>query len=70
MCSGKVYYDLVAQAREERGLDEQDRADPPRAARPFPEKALTERAQALSSSNARYVWCQEEPRNMGAWFFT
>jgi 2-oxoglutarate dehydrogenase E1 component len=34
---------------------------------PFPAKGLV---TALSRfKNADVVWCQEEPRNMGAWFF-
>ena len=34
---------------------------------PFPAKAL---AKELSpySKNAKFYWCQEEPKNMGAWF--
>ena len=35
---------------------------------PFPEKVL-EQELARYSKTARYVWCQEEARNMGAWFF-
>ncbi|MEC9183517.1 MAG: hypothetical protein VX930_04525, partial [Pseudomonadota bacterium] len=34
---------------------------------PFPQKALTN--DLARFKNADVVWCQEEPRNMGAWFF-
>jgi 2-oxoglutarate dehydrogenase E1 component len=65
MCSGKVYYDLYEE-REKRGIDdiyilrlEQ--------LYPFPTKALV--AELSRFKQAEMVWCQEEPRNMGAWFF-
>jgi 2-oxoglutarate dehydrogenase E1 component len=65
MCSGKVYYDLHEE-REKRGIDdiyilriEQ--------LYPFPTKALV--AELSRFKQAEMVWCQEEPRNMGAWFF-
>ena len=35
---------------------------------PFPEEAITQEL-ARFPATAKYVWCQEEPRNMGAWFF-
>src|SRR5471030_235940 len=34
---------------------------------PFPSKALC--AELSRFKQAEMVWCQEEPRNMGAWFF-
>ena len=65
LCTGKVYYDLYDE-REKRGLDdiyilriEQ--------LYPFPTKALV--AELSRFKQAEMVWCQEEPRNMGAWFF-
>jgi 2-oxoglutarate dehydrogenase E1 component len=65
MCSGKVYYDLYDE-REKRGIDdiyilrlEQ--------LYPFPTKALI--TELSRFKQAEMVWCQEEPRNMGAWFF-
>ncbi|MGB7854535.1 MAG: 2-oxoglutarate dehydrogenase E1 component, partial [Pseudolabrys sp.] len=65
MCSGKVYYDLYDD-REKRGINdiyilrlEQ--------LYPFPTKALV--AELSRFKQAEMVWCQEEPRNMGAWFF-
>jgi 2-oxoglutarate dehydrogenase E1 component len=67
ICCGKVYYELLAQRREV-GLEniaiiriEQ--------LYPFPYDELE---QALSGyPNAKdIVWCQEEPKNQGAWFST
>jgi 2-oxoglutarate dehydrogenase E1 component len=65
MCSGKVYYDIYDE-REKRGIDdiyilrlEQ--------LYPFPTKALV--AELSRFKQAEMVWCQEEPRNMGGWFF-
>ena len=63
MCSGKIYYDLV-EAREKYKSDkiifirlEQ--------LYPFPAKTL---ATVLKRyKNAEFIWCQEEPKNMGAW---
>ena len=65
LCSGKVYYDLLA-ARRERVLEsvailriEQ--------LYPFPEKAL--RAAVKRYPNVSDIaWVQEEPRNQGAWY--
>ena len=65
LCSGKVYYDLYDE-REKRGVDDVyllahgaalslpgPRADP----------------GAGRFKDAEMVWCQEEPKNMGAWSF-
>jgi len=65
MCSGKVYYDLLAE-RDARGITdiylmrfEQ--------LYPYPEKALSDELKRFQ--NADFVWCQEEPKNQGAWTF-
>jgi 2-oxoglutarate dehydrogenase E1 component len=65
LCSGKVYYDLY-EDRIRRGIDDiyLMRVE---QLYPFPLKAL---AQELSRfKGADIVWCQEEPKNMGAWTF-
>ncbi len=67
MCSGKVFYDLQ-QAREELGLDGKVALVRLEQLAPFPEEVLTEELARYPAA-ARYIWCQEEPRNMGAWFF-
>ena len=63
-CSGKVFYDLRA-GRRERGI-----ADIPlvRIAQLYPFAHDAFRAQIEKYKNAsEIVWCQEEPRNQGAW---
>jgi 2-oxoglutarate dehydrogenase E1 component len=65
LCSGKVYYDLYEE-REKRGIDDIYilRVE---QLYPFPTKALMTELNRFKQ--AEIVWCQEEPRNMGAWFF-
>ena len=65
MCSGKVYYDLLAERRE-RGIDDilLLRVE---QLYPFPHKALVE--ELSQYKNAEVVWCQEEPENQGYWDF-
>jgi 2-oxoglutarate dehydrogenase E1 component len=65
LCSGKVYYDLLA-AREERGIRNIALVRMEQLY-PFPIGSLT--AQLSRYTCAEVVWCQEEPRNMGAWWF-
>jgi len=63
-CSGKVFYDLRA-ARRERGI-----TDIPlvRIAQLYPFAHDEFKAQIEKYSKAtEIVWCQEEPRNQGAW---
>jgi 2-oxoglutarate dehydrogenase E1 component len=65
LCSGKVYYDLHEE-REKRGIDDIYilRVE---QLYPFPTKALVN--ELTRFKQAEIVWCQEEPRNMGAWHF-
>src|SRR5664280_556133 len=65
MCTGKVYYDLYEE-REKRGLDDIYLLRVEQLY-PFPTKALL--SELSRFKQAEMVWCQEEPRNMGAWFF-
>jgi 2-oxoglutarate dehydrogenase E1 component len=66
LCSGKVYYDLL-NYRTEREIDN---AVIIRIEQlyPFAEKKLREMLKPFPKS-AKFVWCQEEPQNMGAWSF-
>jgi 2-oxoglutarate dehydrogenase E1 component len=65
LCSGKVYYDLIEE-REARGIDDVYLLRVEQLY-PFPLKGLV---TALSRfKQAEVVWCQEEPKNMGAWHF-
>jgi len=65
-CSGKVYYDLL-NYRTQRKIDD---AVIIRIEQLYPlaEKKLREMLKPFSK-NAKLVWCQEEPENMGAWTF-
>jgi 2-oxoglutarate dehydrogenase E1 component len=65
LCSGKVYYDLLAERRE-KGISDVAilRLE---QLYPFPEKTLAR--ELAPYRNAELVWCQEEPENAGAWTF-
>ncbi len=65
MCSGKVYYDLLEE-REKRGIDDVYLLRIEQLY-PFPAKALINELSRFRG--AEMVWCQEEPKNMGAWSF-
>ena len=66
-CSGKVYYDLVAERRVRAIKDvaiirvEQ--------LYPFPHKAYAAEMKRYPYAT-QVVWCQEEPQNQGAWYQT
>lgn len=65
LCSGKVYYDIL-QEREKSGISDVAIVRLEQFY-PFPADAL---AKTLSLyPKAMVIWCQEEPRNMGAWTF-
>ena len=65
LCSGKVYFDLL-DAREKLKKDDVIlfRIE---QLYPFPAKALVNELKPFAK-NAKFFWCQEEPKNMGAWF--
>lgn len=65
LCSGKLYYDLL----EFRESDERTDVALIRIEQlyPFPREALR-RVLTRYSQFKTLVWCQEEPRNQGAWF--
>jgi len=65
LCSGKVYYDLYEE-REKRGINDVYLLRVEQLY-PFPAKALI--TELSRFRNAEMVWCQEEPKNMGAWSF-
>ena len=66
LCSGKVYYDLLEKRRAEKIKNvaiirvEQ--------IYPFPAKELNELLKCYTKTS-RLIWCQEEPKNQGAWDF-
>ena len=65
MCSGKVYYDLLEE-RDARGLDDVYilRIE---QFYPFPALSLVKELERFKG--AEMIWCQEEPKNQGAWTF-
>ena len=65
MCSGKIYFDLL-------DVREKIKKDDVILFRieqlyPFPAKTLVKELKPYAK-NAKFYWCQEEPKNMGAWF--
>jgi len=64
-CSGKVYYDLIDRRRKEELTDvaivrvEQ--------LYPFPERDVAEQVTRYANAT-KFIWCQEEPKNQGAWY--
>ncbi|MDX2308011.1 MAG: 2-oxoglutarate dehydrogenase E1 component [Hyphomicrobium sp.] len=65
LSSGKVYYDLLDQ-RDQKGLDDVYLLRVEQLY-PFPARALI--TELTRFPNAKIVWCQEEPKNMGSWSF-
>ncbi|PTE21021.1 2-oxoglutarate dehydrogenase E1 component [Cereibacter changlensis JA139] len=65
ICSGKVYYDLLAE-RDKRGLDDVYLL---RLEQFYPFPALSLVKELGRFKDAEVVWCQEEPKNQGGWTF-
>jgi 2-oxoglutarate dehydrogenase E1 component len=65
MCSGKVYFDLLEE-RDTRGIDDVYLMRVEQFY-PFPALSLTKELERFKG--AEMVWCQEEPKNQGAWSF-
>ncbi|WP_299642316.1 2-oxoglutarate dehydrogenase E1 component [uncultured Ruegeria sp.] len=65
MCSGKVYFDLLEE-RDARGIDDVYLMRIEQFY-PFPAHSLINELERFK--NAEMVWCQEEPKNQGAWTF-
>ena len=66
LCSGKIYYELK-KYREEEAIDDVAVVRVEQLY-PFPKLHLQKILKAYAN-NAEFVWCQEEPKNMGAWQF-
>ena len=73
LCSGKVAYDLM-QRRDEAELEDVSIVRIEQLY-PFPGEPLAVRLERMTNlelerfKQAEIVWCQEEPKNNGAWFF-
>ena len=65
-CTGKVYYDLL-QAREETKISDIAILRIEQLYPLYEEKL--KRTVAPYTNARKFVWCQEEPQNMGAWTF-
>ncbi len=66
LCSGKLYYDLY-QFRAKESIDDVALIRLEQFY-PFPTGALAEALQSYSKTQ-QIFWVQEEPKNMGAWYF-
>jgi 2-oxoglutarate dehydrogenase E1 component len=65
MCSGKVYFDLLEE-RDARGIDDIYLLRVEQFY-PFPAISLVKELERFKGADM--VWCQEEPKNQGAWTF-
>ncbi|MEN9410643.1 MAG: 2-oxoglutarate dehydrogenase component [Pseudomonadota bacterium] len=65
ICSGKVYYDLLAE-RDKRGLDDVYLL---RLEQFYPFPAMSMVKELERFKDADIIWCQEEPKNQGGWTF-
>jgi 2-oxoglutarate dehydrogenase E1 component len=65
LCSGKVYYDLLAERRT-RGIKDVALV---RLEQLYPFPARTLKTAIEAYTKAEVVWCQEEPENNGGWTF-
>jgi 2-oxoglutarate dehydrogenase E1 component len=65
LCSGKVYYDLL-EARDRAGRNDVYLL---RIEQFYPFPALSLTKELARFRGAEIVWCQEEPKNQGAWAF-
>jgi 2-oxoglutarate dehydrogenase E1 component len=65
LCSGKVYFDLLEE-RDARGIDDVYLL---RLEQFYPFPALSLTKELGRFKQAEMVWCQEEPKNQGAWTF-
>ncbi len=66
-CSGKVYYDLIAYRAENPKIDNTliIRVE---QLYPYNEQMVIDRTAEYTNAT-KFVWCQEEPQNMGAWSY-
>jgi 2-oxoglutarate dehydrogenase E1 component len=66
-CSGKVFYDLVEE-REKRGAEAEAAIVRVEQLYPWDDAAIARALEPYTQAE-QIVWVQEEPKNMGPWFF-
>ena len=66
MCSGKVYFDLLRRTRRPRHRPTSTSCGSSNSI-PFPAISLMKELERFKG--AEMIWCQEEPKNQGAWSF-
>ncbi|MDP9149699.1 MAG: 2-oxoglutarate dehydrogenase E1 component [Myxococcota bacterium] len=65
LCSGKVFYDLATERRKRK----RDDVAIVRLEQLYPLSDALSNALSVYEKTTPVVWVQEEPRNMGAWYF-
>jgi 2-oxoglutarate dehydrogenase E1 component len=65
LCSGKVYYELAAERRKSKRQD----VAIVRLEQYYPLSDALAKALSVYRAGTPIVWVQDEPRNMGAWYF-
>ncbi|MCW5752581.1 MAG: 2-oxoglutarate dehydrogenase E1 component [Alphaproteobacteria bacterium] len=66
LCSGKVYYDLLEE-RTARGIHDVALLRIEQLY-PFPMETVVQELKHFARAE-KVIWCQEEPKNMGSWFY-
>jgi 2-oxoglutarate dehydrogenase E1 component len=66
LCTGKIYYELTKE-RKARGLQNRIALTRVEQISPFPFDLVKSELERFP--NATLTWTQEEPKNMGAWFY-
>ncbi len=66
ICTGKIYYDLL----ERQQRDQRNDVAIVRVEQLYPLRLdLLKEAMSVGMPGTRFIWVQEEPRNMGAWHY-
>ncbi len=67
LCTGKVYWDIDRVRLKHAGETDDTAVVRVEQLYPFPAERIAQLVSELSPSEV--IWCQEEPKNNGAWFF-
>ncbi|MCX8146808.1 MAG: 2-oxoglutarate dehydrogenase E1 component, partial [Azovibrio sp.] len=68
VCTGRVYYDLLAERRKAEGKKDDVAIVRIEQLYPFPHKSFAVELAKYPAAT-EVVWVQDEPQNQGAWFF-